>query len=54
MAAPLFELSGIHKSYGTGTEVEVEVLHGIDLSLATGEFAALIDHPDRASRPCST
>ena len=35
-------LSGVHKSYGAGTPVEVEVLHGIDLSLRPGEFAALI------------
>ena len=42
MATPLFELVGIRKSYGMGTEVEVEVLHGIDVALAAGEFAALI------------
>ena len=35
-------LEGIHKSYGSGTAHETEVLHGIDLSLARGEFAALI------------
>ena len=35
-------LEGIHKSYGIGTAHETEVLHGIDLSLARGEFAALI------------
>jgi lipoprotein-releasing system ATP-binding protein len=35
-------LEGIHKSYGTGSAHETEVLHGIDLSLARGEFAALI------------
>ncbi len=42
MTTPLIELLGIRKSYGTGTEVEVEVLHGIDLVLRAGEFAALI------------
>jgi len=42
MTSPLIELAGIRKSYGTGTEVEVEVLHGIDLALHAGEFAALI------------
>ena len=42
VSAPLIELAGIRKSYGTGTEVEVEVLHGIDLVLHAGEFAALI------------
>ncbi len=35
-------LSGVRKSYGVGTAVEAEVLHGIDLSLRQGEFAALI------------
>jgi lipoprotein-releasing system ATP-binding protein len=42
MSAPLIELSGICKSYGVGTDVEVEVLHGVDLALAPGEFVALI------------
>lgn len=42
MSAPLIELEDIRKSYGTGTDVEVEVLHGIDLVLRAGEFAALI------------
>jgi len=32
----------VRKSYGIGTAVELEVLHGVDLSLARGEFAALI------------
>jgi lipoprotein-releasing system ATP-binding protein len=40
--APLLELRGLVKRYGAGTEVEVEVLHGIDLALAPGEFAALV------------
>ena len=35
-------LTGVRKSYGTGTPVEAEVLHGIDLVLRRGEFAALI------------
>ena len=39
---PTLRLEGIHKSYGTGTAHETEVLHGIDLCLARGEFAALI------------
>jgi lipoprotein-releasing system ATP-binding protein len=38
----VLELRGVRKSYGTGTAVELEVLHGIDLVLAQGEFAALI------------
>jgi lipoprotein-releasing system ATP-binding protein len=36
------KLEAVHKSYGTGTAHETEVLHGIDLTLARGEFAALI------------
>ncbi|MGZ9014715.1 MAG: ABC transporter ATP-binding protein [Burkholderiales bacterium] len=35
-------LAGVHKSYGVGTPIEVEVLHGIDLVVERGEFAALI------------
>ncbi len=35
-------LTEVRKSYGTGTPVEVEVLHGIDLRLRQGEFAAMI------------
>ena len=40
--APTLRLEGIRKSYGTGTAHVMEVLHGIDLTLARGEFAALI------------
>ena len=48
MADPLavvpdtLQLRGVRKSYGAGTPVEVEVLHGIDLTLRHGEFTALI------------
>ena len=35
-------LEDVRKSYGIGTPVETEVLHGIDLVLERGEFAALI------------
>jgi lipoprotein-releasing system ATP-binding protein len=35
-------LEGASKSYGIGTPVESEVLHGVDLALERGEFAALI------------
>ncbi|MBK8064871.1 MAG: ABC transporter ATP-binding protein [Betaproteobacteria bacterium] len=38
---PILRLEGLKKSYGEG-ELRTEVLHGIDLSLAEGEFAALI------------
>jgi lipoprotein-releasing system ATP-binding protein len=37
----IVELHGITRSYGQGTPVVTEVLHGIDLALAEGEFAAL-------------
>jgi lipoprotein-releasing system ATP-binding protein len=39
---PILRLGDVHKSYKVGTPVETEVLHGIDLALAAGEFAALI------------
>ncbi|PKO49277.1 MAG: ABC transporter ATP-binding protein [Betaproteobacteria bacterium HGW-Betaproteobacteria-4] len=41
MTHPVLQLSGIRKSYGSG-ETETEILHGIDLRLERGEFAALI------------
>jgi lipoprotein-releasing system ATP-binding protein len=39
---PLLALRGVRKSYNVGTPVETEILHGIDLELAPGEFAALV------------
>ena len=46
MQAPVrvdtLRLEGVRKSYGVGTPVEAEVLHGIDLRVGYGEFAALI------------
>ncbi|WP_068804776.1 ABC transporter ATP-binding protein [Thauera phenolivorans] len=39
---PVLELEGVRKSYRSDAGVETEVLHGIDLRLARGEFAALI------------
>jgi lipoprotein-releasing system ATP-binding protein len=41
-ASPILRLEGVRKSYSVGTPIEVEVLHGIDMSLAAGEFVALI------------
>ncbi len=38
---PIVELHQIRKSYGEGTSVVTEVLHGIDLCIHEGEFAAL-------------
>jgi lipoprotein-releasing system ATP-binding protein len=42
MGEAVLRLRGVRKSYNIGTPVEVEVLHGIDLSLERGEFVALI------------
>lgn len=42
MNPAVLELVELRKSYGVGTPVEVEVLHGLDLRLEAGEFAALI------------
>lgn len=35
-------LMGVRKTYGIGTSIEAEVLHGIDLTLRHREFTALI------------
>ena len=41
-AAPLIALSDIRKRYNVGLPNEAEVLHGVSLTLARGEFVALI------------
>jgi lipoprotein-releasing system ATP-binding protein len=41
-AEPLLLLEGIRKVYNAGKPTETEVLHGIDLAIAPGEFCALI------------
>ena len=41
MQDDVLHLEGIRKSYGSG-DLETEILHGIDLRLQRGEFAALI------------
>jgi lipoprotein-releasing system ATP-binding protein len=38
----VLRLEGVRKSFGVGTDVEIEVLHGIDMELKHGEFCALI------------
>lgn len=38
----ILRLTDLRKTYGVGTGLETEVLHGIDLTLNPGEFAALI------------
>ena len=40
-AVPLIELKGVTKSYRNG-DLEVEVLHGIDLTIHEGEFVAIM------------
>lgn len=42
MAEEVLRLEGIVKSYGAGTKVLTEVLHGIDLRLPHGQFVALM------------
>ncbi len=39
--APLIRLEGITRSYGSG-EARVQVLHGVDFSIAQGEFVAVM------------
>ena len=41
-SAPLLELAQIRKSYNLGLPNEAEVLHGLSLRIARGEFVALI------------
>ncbi|NVN88840.1 MAG: ABC transporter ATP-binding protein [Rhodopseudomonas sp.] len=40
--AEVLKLEQIKKSYNLGTAVETEVLHGIDLSMQSGDFLALM------------
>ncbi|KWS21662.1 MacB family efflux pump subunit [Pseudomonas fragariae (ex Marin et al. 2024)] len=42
MRTPLIDLRGIRKSYGGGDSPLVNVLRGIDLSIHTGEFVAIV------------
>ena len=39
---PLIEMHGIHKSYYIGKPNELEILHGIDLTVWPGEFVAIV------------
>ncbi len=39
---PVIEMRGIHKSYYIGRPNELEILHGIDLSVYKGEFVAIV------------
>jgi len=42
MSDPVLHLSGVEKSYNKGLESEVNVLGGVDLTLAAGEIVALV------------
>lgn len=42
MAETVLQLEDVSKSYNLGRPNEIEVLHGIDLTLARGEFVALV------------
>ena len=42
MSAPLVELDGVRKRYNLGLPSEAEVLHGVSLRIAPGEFTALV------------
>ena len=41
-APPIVELRQVRKTYGLGTPVSTEVLHGVDLAVRAGEFVALV------------
>lgn len=42
MSTPLIELKHIRKSYGGGDSPQVDVLRGVDLSIHSGEFVAIV------------
>lgn len=42
MADEVIRLDGLRKTYNPGTPLELEVLHGIDMTVRRGELAALI------------
>ena len=39
---PIIEMQGIHKRYYIGRPNELEILHGIDLTIYPGEFVAIV------------
>ena len=43
MSAPLLELRGVSKGFGAGA-ARVQVLEGVDLSVAQGEFVAIVGY----------
>ena len=41
-ATPIIQMQGIVKTYNVGKENELEILHGIDLTVYPGEFVAIV------------
>ena len=41
-SAFVVELKGIRKSFNLGESNEIEILHGVDLTLMEGEFCAVV------------
>ena len=42
MSDGVLRLEALRKSYNVGTPTEIEILHGIDLTIGRKDFAALI------------
>ena len=42
MMNKIIEMTNIHKSFFIGTDHELEVLHGIDLTVSEGEFISIV------------
>ena len=48
---PLIAMRGIRKSYYIGQPNELEILHGIDLTVWPGEFVAIVGDAGRGGYP---
>ena len=48
---PLIEMHGIRKSYYIGRPNELEILHGIDLTVYPGEFVAIVGESGSGKSP---
>ncbi len=48
---PLIEMHGIRKSYYIGKPNELEILHGIDLTVYPGEFVAIVGESGSGKSP---
>jgi putative ABC transport system ATP-binding protein len=49
----LVKINGVHKYFTRGSE-RIDVLKGVTLDIPQGDFLALMGHPARARRRCST